>query len=271
MVKLHNLTAVRFHGSDAGNFLHNQLSADVLGLEEGASTFACYCEPKGRVLALMLVNRAGEDYYVIMSGELSTSVVARLKIYVMRSKVAIDLMGEYAIAGLRTDDVAGPPLDSAATLQVPGSNLWLVVTDREIPGWEDEGQQEAWKLSELQLGITWLNGATSGQFLPQMLGFDQLGAVNYRKGCYPGQEIVARTRYLGKVKRHPRLLNCSLTVCPQPMDKVTLHDDEQAYAGHVADCAETGDGSFCIFTVVRMDPHLKARRIEYLNEITAVF
>lgn len=271
MVKLNHLTAIRFSGADAGNFLHNQLSADVLGLDDGGSTFACYCEPKGRVLALVLVQRVDDEYFFIISSELSTAVHARLKIYVMRSRVTTDILSGYSIVGLRSDDVPGPPLDSAPLIRLPGSSLWLLTTDHDIPAGEDGDLGKQWKHLELQRGITWLNTATSGQFLPQMLGFDQLGAVNYRKGCYPGQEIVARTRYLGKVKRHPRLLNCKLSVSPQPMDKIKLYDNEQAYDAIIADCANIRDDTLCLLAVARMDPDLTARRIEYLSEITEVF
>jgi folate-binding protein YgfZ len=270
MVKLNHLTAIRFSGADAGSFLHNQLSADVLGLGDGDSTFACYCEPKGRVLALLLVQRANDEYYVMISSQLATAVCARLKIYVMRSKVTIDTLDKYSVAGLQTDDIPAPPLASVAMSRLPGSNLWLLVTEHETPKSDDRDLQKQWKLAELELGVTWLNTATSGQFLPQMLGFDQLGAVNYRKGCYPGQEIVARTRYLGKVKRHPKLLRCKLAARPQPMDKITLHDSEQTYEAIVADCADGDDGGLCMLTVARMDPEIDVRRVEFLNEITDV-
>ena len=80
MVNLTHLSAIRFYGSDAGDFLHNQLSADVLGLANGDSVFACYCEPKGRVLALMLVYRAEDDFIIIMSSTLVKTITDRLKI-----------------------------------------------------------------------------------------------------------------------------------------------------------------------------------------------
>ena len=87
MITLDYLAPIHFSGADAGNFLHNQLSADVLALGDGESVFACYCEPKGRVLALMLVCRIDEGYRVIMSRALATAVIKRLRMYVMRSEV----------------------------------------------------------------------------------------------------------------------------------------------------------------------------------------
>lgn len=270
MLKLRYLSVIRFSGTDAGNFLHGQLSADVLGLDSGASTFACYCEPKGRVLALMLVHRANEEYYVIMSAALAASVSQRLKLYVMRSNVSIELLVEQMVFGLYSDERPEPALTSTCEIRLAGSSQWLLVAPHDIVVDTNEGLQADWKISELQLGITWLNPATSGQFLPQWLGFEQLGAVNYRKGCYPGQEIVARTHYLGKVKRHPRLLSSHLAIEPKPMEKIGLINDGQAYDGIVADCCSAKDGNVCLLVITRMEPDLITQQIEYLGSITEV-
>ena len=268
MSKLTYLSAIRVSGSDAGDFLHGQLSADVLALDSGDSTFACYCEPKGRVLALMLVHRAGEDYYVIMSDALAAAVSQRLRLYVMRSNVVIDVLNDQAVSGLYADETPEPALTSTCAIRLAGSSQWLLVAPHDIAADPDTALQADWKHSELQLGITWLNPGTSGQFLPQWLGFEELGAVNYRKGCYPGQEIVARTHYLGKVKRHPRLLNSELAIDPKPMDKIGLISDGKSYGGIIADFSSARDGNLCLLVITRMDPDLTAQQVEYLGEIT---
>lgn len=270
MFKLTYLSAIRFSGSDAGDFLHGQLSADVLGLDSGDSTFACYCEPKGRVLALMLVHRAGEDYHVIMSGALTASVSQRLKLYVMRSDVMIEVLSDHAVSGLYADEIPDPALTSTCAIRLAGSSQWLVIAPHDIAADTNTVLQADWKHSELQLGITWLSPGTSGQFLPQWLGFEELGAVNYRKGCYPGQEIVARTHYLGKVKRHPRLLNSKLAIDPEPMDKLGLISDGKTYDGTIVDFGSTRDGNLCLLVITRMDPDLIAQQVEYLGNITVV-
>ena len=267
MLKLTHLSAILFSGTDAGSFLHNQLSADVLGLTNGDSTFACYCEPKGRVLALMLVQKINEDYYVIMSSTLATAVTQRLAIYRMRSKVVIEVLDGYTISGTRADKAEEPALSNAHAVRIPGSTQWLIVAPSENTADTNSALQEDWKISELSLGITWLNPETSGEFLPQMLGFETLGAVNYRKGCYPGQEIVARTHYLGKVKRHPRLLNCKLKHYPEPMDKIKILSDDQDHDAIVVDRSNDADGNVCLLVVTRMGPEMTARQIEYQDEI----
>lgn len=271
MVNLTHLSAIRFSGSDAGDFLHNQLSADVLGLASGDSVYACYCEPKGRVLALMLVYRAEDDFIIIMSGTLVKAITDRLKIYRMRSSVSIDVLEEHTIAGIQSDDAPALTGSEAHIIKLPGSNLWLVSGSQEKPADSDRTLQREWKIAELRLGISWLQPETSGQFLPQMLGFEELGAINYRKGCYPGQEIVARTHYLGKVKRHPRLINCKFSVAPEPMDKISIHGDDQSYDAVVADCGPGKEGEVCLLTITRMNPELTAGTVEFEGETSKVF
>ncbi len=271
MVKLSYLSVIRFRGEDAGSFLHAQVSADVLALAAGESTFACYCEPKGRVLALLLVYRNDDDYYVIMSRALATAVSDRLKIYRMRAKVDIEFMNRFTVSGLQADKPPEPVLEPAQAIQLAGSDRWLVLTSAEDGPDTDEKLQEEWKVAELRLGITWLSPPTSGEFLPQMLGFEELGAVNYRKGCYPGQEIVARTHYLGKVKRHSRLLACGLALCPAPMDKVDIISDGQAYEADIADCVTDRDGKVWLRAITRMEPEMVAQRIEFGDETADVF
>jgi folate-binding protein YgfZ len=266
VITLPYLSAIRFSGADAGDFLHNQLSADVLALSDGESVFACYCEPKGRVLALMLVCLIDADYYVIMSNSLALTVSTRLKMYVMRSKVTIELLNENPIAGLEVDDQSITNSNSVCIIPLPDRNQRLALMNPGIMPETGTVRMNSWKISELTSGIVWLSPETSGQFLPQMLGFDQLGAVNFRKGCYPGQEIVARTHYLGKVKRHPRLLNLMAAPCPKPLEKIGILSDDRVYEAIIADC-ESDDEGTCLFVVTRMDPELAAEQVEYQGEL----
>jgi folate-binding Fe-S cluster repair protein YgfZ len=179
MIPLPYLSALRFSGSDAGDFLHNQLSADINALSSGESTFACYCEPKGRVLALVLVGRKDDGYYMLMSRSLTEPVATRLKIYVMRSKVDIESLDGCSILGIQSGDEPGAPGDCKARVRLPESDDSYLVVDGDTTTEIDPALEDAWKLAELERGITWLCGETSGQFLPQMLGYDSLGAVNF--------------------------------------------------------------------------------------------
>ncbi len=201
-----------------------------------------------------------------MSRALATAVTDRLKIYRMRAKVDIDVLSNYVVAGLQSGDSPEPAPPAAHTIRLADSDRWLVLTGDDDAPEPDKQLQEEWRVAELRLGITWLSPPTSGEFLPQMLGFEELGAVNYRKGCYPGQEIVARTHYLGKVKRHPRLLACRLALGPEPMDRIDIIGDGQAHEAVVADCATDGDGKTWLRVITRMEPEMVAQRIEYGDE-----
>jgi len=266
MVILPSLTAIRFSGADAGDFLHNQLSSDVLALSPDESTFACYCEPKGRVLALMLVSRNHDDYLVILSASLAATIAKRMKIYVMRSKVDIEVLDGFSVVGIHSDSGIEAQSGQLAVVAIPNSsNSFLLTSDTGSVDSSETHQQE-WKLAELRAGAVWLRPETSGQFLPQMLGFDQLGAVNYRKGCYPGQEIVARTHYLGKVKRHPRLVCTSATICPAPLDVIQLLSQDQSHKAVITDCVQREGAGVCMFVVTRMDPEMVADRLEYQGQ-----
>jgi len=218
----------------------------------------------------MLVYRVAQDYYALISRLLAPTVAKRLEIYVMRSKVSIEALHQCTVFGLQADAEPEFPPTSIPAIPLPDSNQWYVVTTGEPATGADPSLQDAWKISELQRGITWLCPETSGQFLPQMLGFDRLGAVNFKKGCYPGQEIVARTHYLGKVKRHPRLLNTGAMICPNPLDKIQIFNDNRAYEAIIIDCGHREEGGSCLFTITRMDPDLTAEKIEYLDQIAPI-
>lgn len=271
MVLLSNLKVLRFSGEDAADFLHNQVSSDVLALSHGESTFACYCEPKGRVLALMLIAKSDDasstkDYLAIVSRSLAATIAIRLKMYVIRAKVSIEVMEDVSVAGLQSDGEFPSSTGQLTKITPPDSDSSYVLTEDSSNLSRSSDEINNWKFSELHKGISWLCPETSAQFLPQMLGFDQIGAVNFRKGCYPGQEIVARIHYLGKVKRHPRLLCTADKIEPEPMEKLQIQHENQTYAAVVTDSVRSEHGRTCITVVTRMDPDLIAEKIVYLGQ-----
>ena len=161
MLELSHLAAIRFSGADAGSFLHSQLSADIQSLDNGDSTFACYCEPKGRVLALMLVQKIDDAYMVIMSSSLATAVIERLKIYRMRSKVEIENLEDHSILGLPEDDTLESALTDVYSLQIPNRRERIMVARQENTSAPDIDFQKDWKVSELSRGITTTAGICS--------------------------------------------------------------------------------------------------------------
>ncbi len=200
MTHLPYLAILKLSGADVGSFLQSQLAADIAVVAPGESTFAAYCSARGQVIALMLVCRSAEDWFIVLESSLAEAVAARLSIYVLRARVKIELCRELQAAGLSPG--AAPPPDAWHFSSPQLALQYLLTTPQVSP----ENEVLAWRRNEICHGISWLGRASSERFLPQMLGLDVIGAVSFSKGCYPGQEIVARTRYLGKVKRHPVLL-----------------------------------------------------------------
>jgi len=152
-------------GPDAFEFLQAQLSNDLRLLDERPQLLSAWCNPKGRVICIMRVSRNDAGYVLTLPGELAESVMKRLTMFRFRSRVDLEA-------------AAASPNDLGIT-----------------------GSTEDWLLDNLRAGIPEIWQAQSEQFTPHMLNLDLIGAVSFDKGCYPGQEIVARTHYRGTSKR----------------------------------------------------------------------
>lgn len=180
---------IRVDGPDAHTFLHSQLANDIRAIEPLHWRFGSYCVADGRVQALMMVACETRDLWrLLLPADLATAVAQRLQRYRLRARCAIDAV-EVGIAG---DD--GGAATPAAHYRC-GQFCWQVSAG---PGGPLDASLAA---QQVRLGIPWLVAATSERFLPQMLALERLQAYSLRKGCFPGQEIVARTHYLGRSKR----------------------------------------------------------------------
>ena len=231
------LSVARIHGADAGAFLQSQLSADVLALEQGRNGFACYCSPKGQVLGLLLVARHGDDFLLAARTELLPGITRRLGMYVLRSKVTIDVETPLLVTGS------------------PGPEYGFSDTAAEMT------DAEAWRAGELRTGIAWLESGTAEKFIPQMLGLDGIGAVSFSKGCYPGQEIVARARYLGKVKRKPVILELEGSPEVGNGSKARLLRGSEWTHASIVDHAR--DGKYTVlFAISRADEESAVKEVE---------
>ncbi|MDX9706942.1 MAG: folate-binding protein YgfZ [Azospira sp.] len=223
LVPLTHLCVLRVGGADARSFLHNQLTSDVNHLADAAAQHSAWCSAKGRMLASFIVWREGDDYLLAFSADLQAAIAKRLQMYVLRAKVTI------ADAGLVLLGLAGPASATAlqaAGLPVPASMQSAAEADRRVLALGDgrflvaapagaaaslwptlatplrPAGLPVWRWLDIRAGLPLICEATREHFVPQMADFERIGGVSFHKGCYPGQEIVARTQYLGKVKRH---------------------------------------------------------------------
>ena len=222
---LPHLGIIRAAGADAANFLHNQLTNDVLLMKEGQCRLAAFCNAKGRMQAsFVLYKHSAEEILLICRKDLIAQTVKRLSMFVMRAKVKLsDATDEFQMLGLAGDGVAqalsGITSDAALIVEpwqrhavgaadvlslYPSLGqpraLWLAAKDVAAPS-GPALSAELWQVGEVMSGIAWVELATFEAFVPQMLNYESVDGVNFKKGCYPGQEVVARSQFRGTLKR----------------------------------------------------------------------
>ena len=270
---LAHLATIGFAGDDAKAFLHNQLTSDVAHLSVDAAQHSAWCTPKGRMAASFLLYRERSEYRALLSADLLEAIRKRLQIFVLRSKVVIsDLSDRCQLIGL-----AGP--QAAATLQsaglpTPDETLktsafaggtvikvdglrWIVAvgSDAAKALWQKLAANArpvgtaAWQWLDIQAGMPLITEATKEEFVPQMANFDAIGGVSFHKGCYPGQEIVARAQYLGKVKRH--LYRVRTTGAMAAGAAILTPEDALHPCGMVANASPAPGGGFVGLAVIQ--------------------
>jgi tRNA-modifying protein YgfZ len=214
---LADLGILRIGGRDARKFLHAQLTNDIADLTSGQACLAAWCDAKGRMLALFQAFATDNDITLLAPRDVLDENETSLRRFVLRSKVTFErLDDEWGCGGVSTGGEQGNAL-----LPVPGTVLMChgtavvgisannAIACGPFHALEDYRraaalptvEQSCWELKQIGAGIPQIYPATMGQFVPQMVNLEVLGGVSFSKGCYPGQEIVARTQYLGRTKR----------------------------------------------------------------------
>lgn len=281
-------------GDDARNFLNGQFSSDIKTLSAGRWQASSYSTPKGRALATFVVAAqgaaVGDAFWLVTRRSVAEPTFKRLAMFVMRSKVAwvhdahvvlgvcgVDAAGTLAAllgadapaAGECRAAAPGSPLtgmagDAPALAIGLGADAWWLLLPAEAEGAAAAALRETlaelppalWDAIEVASGRAWVEEGTREAFVPQMLNLDLTGGVSFKKGCYPGQEIVARTQYLGKVKR--RMLRLTVAwdaacALPQPGDPVHAASDAGQALGQVVLAAPFEPGRAQLLAVLQMD------------------
>ena len=264
-------------GDDAGSFLQGQLTNDVNALTVDMAQRSGWCSPKGRLLATFLLVRRTDRYLILLPAEIAQAIEKRLKMFVLRSKVKISDVS----ATLVRVGVAGPKAGEAiarafgrspgAMGAVEGTNGSLAVNLGDgrflvvVPApnaqalWEsllDEATPAgvgAWEWKTIRAGIPTVVAATQEAFVPQMANLDLIGAVSFRKGCYPGQEIVARTQYRGILKRRMALAHLPGEDSPAPGESLYSTAFGDQAAGTIANAAPSPEGGFDALVVAQVE------------------
>lgn len=248
---LRHLAVLEFKGDDAGKFLQAQLTADIAAIERSEGAFACCCNPAGRVLGLLLLQARGTGWFAICAAELAQDLREWLSRYILRSRVEIVQRDDLGVAAVPDATSKSP---ATILFQTP-QGCYAVMPLSELSDEDREDHRAAIRCNELLAGVSWLDQSSAGQFLPQMLGLERIGALSFNKGCYPGQEIIARTRYLGKLKRHPVLCLLDGALETEPLAAVELQrGEESASAVVVARVAMPHESATLLSLVMRAAP-----------------
>lgn len=265
-----SMGCIKVHGDAAASFLQGQFSNQIDDLQPGQQQLQSYCNPKGRALAVFRLLRNADSFYLLLPTSLRQQIAKRLQLYKMRAKVTIEQCDNIALLGVVNLDepaVIETAVIEPAVIEQAGikpSQLWRIDPNRQIamiPLADIESVLESigscaqaavvdhqgWRLSEILNGVAQLHAQTSAQFIPQQINLDLTNGVSFTKGCYPGQEIVARIRYLGKPKQRLIIARANKPDHSQDIQPATpLFTAERATAkaGMVVDCVAINDQLF---------------------------
>ena len=271
---------IAVYGEDAAGFLQSQLSNDIEAVSAQQSQLSAFCTPKGRMVGLMRIFRVGDTWYLRLPTDTLETVLQRLRMFVLRARVTLEDVSENFIRiGIAGEDAAAYLESAAGALpnEVNGTYAHDDTTVIRVPGvqpryevyvssleaacqlWDSLNVQAApvgessWRLLEILAGIPNIYAATGEQFIPQMLNLTSLNGLSFTKGCYPGQEIVARTRYLGKLKRRMYLCNIGQDEPVLPGMAVIAGEDSSQAIGQIVDAQPDPDGGQVGLAVLRID------------------
>ncbi len=272
---LADLAVIRVAGVDAEVFLAAQLTSDVGTLGTRRTQFGAWCSAQGRVFALFRVIRLPDEFLLLLPAEIAETTVTRLRMYVLRARVTIDLTallaagvsGDAAIADLSS--LIDCPADSdqvvsaagLTALRFPDGRQRALVLGAAGPVaslWqrvEKHAQRvgyRAWRLLDIEAALPQVYAATQNRFLPQMLNLDLLGGLSFEKGCYPGQEVVARLKYRGQLKQRLLMARADTSDMVAIGSRLVIAGDGAA-AGEVVMTARGADGSCAMSVVAQME------------------
>lgn len=274
---LSHLGLLQLDGADAATFLQGQVTNDVKQLNGQTAHYSGYCSPKGRMLALFLAFAHQGHIHLQLPEELVAAIAKRLKMYVMRSKVEIqdvsDSIIKFGLSGPHAVELLSPLFanipqqdfelvthENGALLKLPGTQpRFEIFTDlaNATAIWNKLVQHAKvsgaafWEMLEIQAGIPEVYTKTQEEFVPQMLNLDLLNGINFKKGCYTGQEIVARTHYLGTVKRRTQLAHTDSDTAPNPGDDIVNSNGDAV--GKVVRCAPAYNGGYDLLAEIRLE------------------
>lgn len=258
-VLLPHMGLIEVQGADAASFLQGQLTQDVVLLGSDGARLAGYCNPKGRLqVSFIVIKRSAEQVLLLCARDSVAAMVKRLSLFVLRAQARLsDVTQHYRMIGLTGSAIetvapglsAAPPwsrrdVGAAIVVQLyPGAGVaracWLAAADAPVPHGLPEVPLAYWHWLSVRSGIAMVGPTTADAFVPQMLNYESVGGVSFKKGCYPGQEVVARSQFRGNIKRRAYLVHSGEAV--QVGQEVFQSSDPLQACGLIAAAAPQPD------------------------------
>lgn len=273
------LGIIRVSGEDATDFLQGQFSNDIKQLDGQTAQLSSYCNPKGRILASFWIYRHNDDFYMLLPADTLAATLKRLRMYVLMSKVSLeDASEELVCIGLAGPDselalqqqLGAVPAEATnaihhngmTAIRLPGDKprFLIIATNADMQTlWQVLGENstavgyQAWQLLDIEAGLPSVYADNVEAFVPQMLNLHAIGGVSFKKGCYPGQEIVARMHYLGKLKRRMYRAHVDTETPPQVGEEVFAPDSGSGQGtGRIVMSSPTSKCGFEVLVVVQV-------------------
>ncbi|ORU90119.1 MAG: hypothetical protein A6F71_03920 [Cycloclasticus sp. symbiont of Poecilosclerida sp. M] len=243
---------IAISGTDAGAFLQGQTTNDASALTTGNSQFGALCNPKGRVITLYYLLLKDDIFYMIVPSTLCPNITKRLTMFVFRSDVKIkDVSSQFSILGNIHEINTMADKNIFAEINIKEQpRLSFVIKDKVSHTESSNSSISNWSSTLISTGIPRITEATSEAFIPQMLNLDVLNGISFTKGCYTGQEVVARLHYKGTVKRRMYIFSSALLI-----DSGTdlLIDGNTNSSGTVVECSKQSDSTYTGTVVFKVD------------------
>ena len=280
----HVIAALSHHGlitaqgEEARDFLQNQFSNDMRLVSDSSSQISAYCTPKGRMLATFRIFQRGETFYLRLPHSILEPTLKRLRMFILRSKVTLEDVSDELIsigfAGPEAQQRLGEILE-----KVPGepntlaenNGLLVIRLPDPLPRFEIYGEPDpviglwrrlarqaspvgadCWSWLDIQAGIPEVLPETVEAFVPQMVNLGALDGISYKKGCYPGQEVVARMHYLGKLKRRMYRAHVDTNTIPSPGDNLYSPTETDQSVGKVVEAQPNPNGGVDLLAVIQI-------------------
>ena len=221
IIPLNHFAAITISGADSITFLQGQLTCDVYKITEVHGSLSACCDQKGRMIANFYIFRQGKDYYFLLPKSMVSFTLNHLKKYAIFSKV------ELAVINNLTTSIS-PPTDDVKIIEI---------------------EENVWRTLNIDIGLVWIYPQTTAVLIPQMINLQRWGGLSFTKGCYLGQEIVARTHYRGKLKRHLYRSNVSCQILLEPGGELKKQNGQ--HVGVIVEVASKENKEYKLLAVIQ--------------------